>query len=117
MSKIRVLLAGKSWSSTTTHTKGFGQFSTAEFKRHRPALTAVGLHRVEGYRRPWLNVCSVGGLQSVAGSVSAGRNHGTANTHNKIVNARMIATSALISGAKPSASSPTGGSARCCPCR
>jgi uncharacterized membrane protein len=32
MSKIRVLLAGESWSSTTTHTKGFDQFFTAEFQ-------------------------------------------------------------------------------------
>lgn len=32
MSNIRVLLAGESWSSTTTHTKGFDQFFTAAFQ-------------------------------------------------------------------------------------
>lgn len=32
MSKIRVLLAGESWSSTAYHTKGFDQFVTAEFQ-------------------------------------------------------------------------------------
>jgi uncharacterized membrane protein len=32
MKKIRVLLAGETWSSSTTHTKGFDQFSTAEFQ-------------------------------------------------------------------------------------
>src|SRR5687768_9384101 len=32
MKKIRVLLAGESWSSTTTHAKGFDQFFTAEFQ-------------------------------------------------------------------------------------
>jgi len=38
MSKIRVRLAGKSWSSTTTHTKGFDRFFTAEFQ------TGIGPH-------------------------------------------------------------------------
>lgn len=32
MQKIRVLLAGETWSSSTTHTKGFDQFATAEFQ-------------------------------------------------------------------------------------
>ncbi len=41
MSKSRILLAGESWVSTSTHIKGFDQFNTAAYEIGAEALLAV----------------------------------------------------------------------------
>ena len=42
MSEIKVLLAGESWMSTTTHVKGFNQFWTSEYQ--------IGIEGLDGVR-------------------------------------------------------------------
>ena len=58
MARARILLAGESWSSVTTHTKGFDQFWTADFQigiaplREALAGSDVELTHLPGHLAP-----------------------------------------------------------------